>query len=290
MTRRSPFLASLFAPLAAIVATPLAAQDYIAVTEEWVETTGEWVEVETTHYSGQADFARSNTAGRYVSPQHAAAETNAIAAFGAFRVLDEHTVAIVAITTHRSPADFAAVLEAYPSIDTLEFIEAPGTHDDRANLRLGRMIREAGIATRAPEGGSVRSGAVELFLAGVSREIDPASEFAVHGWLDDRGLGAQDYPISAPEHRRYLDYYAEMGMGAQAAAAFYAMTNSVPFEDALWLTGNEMREWMGEGDANLAVDGKTGDEPGPQTARLEMSLPETAAPRLVYLDLAPVLQ
>lgn len=264
MASRSPFLTSLLAPLFALVAAPVAAQDYVVVTEEWVVVEGS-----------------TNTAGRFVSPQHEAAETQAIAAFGAFRVIDETTIAIVDITTARSPANFAAALEAYPGIDTLQFVEAPGTHDDRANLRLGRMIRERGIATIAPEGGSIRSGAVELFLAGVRREIDANSEFAVHGWLDDRGYGADDYPMSAPEHRRYLDYYAEMGMGAEEAEAFYAMTNSVPFEDALWLTGSEMRGWMGEDDAaELAHQPKMPEE----------AETESAAPRLAYLDLGAVLQ
>lgn len=268
MLTRSPILSILLAPLFAVVGAPVAAQEYVIVTEEWVE-------VDTT----------PRTAGRYVSPQQEAAETSAIASFGAFRVLDETTVALVGITTDRSPANFARALAAYPAIDTLEFIEAPGTHDDRANLHLGRMIREHGIATHAPEGGSIRSGAVELFIAGVRREIDENSEFAVHGWLDDRGFGAEDYPMSAPEHRRYLDYYAEMGMNEAEAAAFYAMTNSVPFEDALWLTGSEMRGWMGEVDAQalaqeLAEPEKAADE----------GEAETAAPRLAYLDLITSLQ
>lgn len=146
---------------------------------------------------------------------------------------------------------------------------APGTHDDRANLALGRMIRQRGIATRAGEGGSVRSGAVELFLAGANREIDPDSEFAVHGWLDDWGRGAEDYPEGAAEHRRYLDYYVEMGMDEGHARAFYAMTNSMPFTDALWLTGTEMREWVGQ-------------EEGGQDNR--------AIPSIAYLDFEPVLQ
>jgi len=268
MRSRLPFLTGLLAPLTMLVSAPAIADEYeVIVTEEWVET----------------------TAGRYVSPQQAAAETNAIAAFGAFRVIDESTVAIVGITTDRSPANFARVLEAFPGINTLEFVEAPGTHDDRANLRLGRMIRERGIATRAPEGGSVRSGAVELFLAGVRREIDANSEFAVHGWLDDRGFGAEDYPMSAPEHRRYLDYYAEMGMGTAEAAAFYAMTNSVPFEDALWLTGTEMRGWVADAeDTQLAAEPESLDKAEAETA--PESLQESSAPRLAYLDLGTVLQ
>ena len=51
-------------------------------------------------------------------------------------------------------------------------------------------------------------------------------------------------------------------MSADRAAAFYAMTNSVPFEDARWLSGAEMRRWVGR---------------------------ETAEPRLAYLDLGSAL-
>ena len=208
----------------ALVAVPVAAQDYVVVEEEWSEAV---------------------SASRYVSPQHAAAESAAIAAFGPFRVLDETTVAIVDVTDSQAPAHFRALMAQFPQIERLEFVEAPGTHDDIANLELGRMIRTSGIATVAPAGGSIRSGAVELFLAGTERHIDGASEFAVHGWLDDRGMGAEDYAANAPEHRRYLDYYTEMGMQAEQARAFYDMTNSVPFESALWLTGEEMQDWIG---------------------------------------------
>lgn len=236
--------------LPAALAVPAAAQS-VTVIEEWVSVEG--------------------TASRYVSPLRQRTEAEAIAAFGPFRVIDERTVALVGITDAASPAQFDAVLSAFPQIDTLEFVEAPGTHDDRANLALGRTIRANGIATRAGEGGSVRSGAVELFLAGARREIAPGSEFAVHGWLDDWGRGAQDYPAGAPEHRRYIDYYMEMGMGEVQARRFYAMTNSVPFEDALWLTGSEMREWVAD-DSDVA----------------EAS--EVASPGLAYLDFERVLQ
>lgn len=239
---------TLLACFTAVVAAPAAAQ-HMTVVEEWVE-------VETT-------------ASRYVSPLQERTERAAIAAYGPFRVIDSHTVALVGVTDSASPAWFDAVLQAWPQIDTLDFVEAPGTHDDRANLALGRTIRARGIATRAGEGGSVRSGAVELFLAGASREIAPGSEFAVHGWLDDWGRGAEDYPAGAPEHRRYLDYYVEMGMDQGQARAFYAMTNSVPYEQALWLTGNEMRAW---------VAGAEGEQDGDETRDL------------AYLDFEPVLQ
>lgn len=240
-------LAALIATLAAAFAPAAAAQTYVyeVVTEEWVET----------------------GASRFVSPQLAQAESRAIAAYGPFRVLDDRRAALVGVTDSWSPAEFDRMLADYPGIATLEFIECPGTHDDRANLRLGRMIRAHGISAVVPEGGSVRSGAVELFLAGSTRQIADGAEFAVHAWLDDRGLSAWDYAPDSAEHTKYLAYYREMGMDGEEAARFYSMTNSVPFESAMWMTGEEMRSWIATA------------EPA-QTQEI---------PRLAYLDLGASL-
>ncbi|HUD28628.1 MAG TPA: alpha/beta hydrolase [Novosphingobium sp.] len=166
------------------------------------------------------------------------------ATYGPFRVLDDGRAALVDVTDARSPALFAAMLRDHPGIATIEMVECPGTEDDLANLRLGRMIRERGIATHVPAGGSVRSGGVELFLAGARRMADPGAEFAVHSWLDDTGLEPDDYSASAPENRRYLDYYRQMGMSPIEAEAFYAMTNSVPFSSARWFGTGEMSLWV----------------------------------------------
>lgn len=171
------------------------------------------------------------------------------AAYGPFRVLDEGRAALVDVTDGRSPAQFAAMLRDHPGIATIEMVECPGTEDDLANLRLGRMIRERGIATHVPAGGSVRSGGVELFLAGAHRYADPGAEFAVHSWQDDTGLEPDDYAASAPENRRYLDYYRQMGMGPIEAEAFYGMTNSVPFSSARWFGAGEMSLWVALEDA-----------------------------------------
>lgn len=227
---------------------PAAAQTYVyeEVVEEWVETGTQ----------------------RFVSPRLAEAEQSAVAAYGPFRVLDDTRAALVGVTDARSPAQFAAMLARFPQITQIEFIDCPGTYDDRANLAVGRMIRAAGLATVVPEGGSVRSGAVELFLAGASLDIADGAEFAVHAWMDDRGFSANDYAADSPEHAKYLGYYAEMGMQPVAAARFYAMTNSVPFEDALWLSGAEMRGWIGV------------EAPATQIQQ---------QPRLAYLDLGPAL-
>ena len=171
-------------------------------------------------------------------------QSSGIARFGPFRVLDGKHAALVGATDARSPSDFAAMLAAYPTLEVIEFLEAPGTSHDLANLRLGRAIRAAALATHVPAGGSARSGAVELFLAGTRRTVDPGALFAVHSWRDELGREPADFAADAPENRLYLDYYAEMGMSPQQARVFYAMTNSVPHAGARWLEGAEMATWI----------------------------------------------
>ena len=225
------FLACLLCAAAALSAAPLHAQP-VAIVEQWVVEAG---------------------ASRFVSSPLARVEREAIAAYGPFRVLDDARAALVGGTDGSSPAAFAAMLGDFPGLATLEMVECPGTLDDAANLRLGRMIRAAGLATSVPDGGSVRSGGVELFLAGERREIADEAEFAVHAWEDEDGMQARHYPADAPEHRKYLAYYLEMGLDAEEARAFYAMTNSVPHESALWLSGAEMRSWIDAAPAGAAV-------------------------------------
>ena len=238
-------IAALFLALAALAAAPSHARSVeVTIVEEWVEVEG---------------------AGRYVSSARAALRP-ALAEYGPFRVLDERRAALTGATDAASPAQFAAMLRAHPRLATLEMIECPGTDDDHANLALGRMIRAAGLETHVPRGGSVRSGGVELFLAGAARRIDEGAEFAVHSWRDEYGREAGDLAADSPAHRAYLDYYAEMGMERAAARAFYAMTNSVPNGEAMWLTARDMRRWLGEG--------REGD---------------VASPTIAYLDLGTLL-
>lgn len=216
--------AALLLPLLALGASP-------ALADTVVET------VEVTEVVSSGGSERYVVAAPALVPQ-------GVARFGPFRVLDGSRAALVDVTDARSPAQFDAMLRAFPGISLIEMIDCPGTEDDRANLKLGRMIHARQITTYVPQGGSVRSGGVELFLAGKQRIADPGAEFAVHSWSDEDGREAKDYPADAPENRAYLDYYAEMGMSVPQAKAFYAMTNSVPFDDARWLTAQDMSKWV----------------------------------------------
>lgn len=214
-------------PLLALTATPVLAQQTV------VETV---VSVEETVFESQGGSERIVGVAPPALPR-------GIATYGPFRVIDGTRAALVDVTDARSPAQFEAMMRAHLGIATIEMIECPGTEDDRANLRLGRMIRARGMVTHVPSGGSVRSGGVELFLAGARHLADEGSEFAVHSWEDEDGRQARDYPADAPENRAYTDFYREMGMSADQARAFYAMTNSVSFEHAKWLTAADMGQW-----------------------------------------------
>lgn len=211
------------------------------VVEEWID--GQWVEIAREEGIGS---------GRFLSGANEEA-VRGIAEYGPFRVLDARRAALVGITDENSPADFAALLRDHPAIETLELIDCPGTYDDKANLRLGRMIRAAGLATHVPRGGSVRSGAVELFIAGARRTIEDGARFAVHAWMDEDGREATQYAASDPENRKYLAFYREMGMDAEEARSFYALTNSAPHEEALWLSAEEMRGWIATADGAPAA-------------------------------------
>ncbi len=228
-------IAFLFA-LLALLATPASAQivSETVVVEQWDPRSGVWVEV-----TGADRFVAARTKPHL----------RAIAAYGPFRALGGGRAALVGLTDANSPAHMAAMLRDFPQLHTLELVDAPGTANDTGNMAVGRMIRDAGLTTHVPAHGSVRSGAVELFLAGAARRIDDGAEFAVHSWLDNLGLEPKDYPANHSANRLYIDYYREMGMAEGQARAFYAMTNSVPHHDARWLNAADMRAWVAtEGD------------------------------------------
>lgn len=263
----APFLA----PLLAMVSSPLMAQEANASSngtyrtvetqswvEEWDPAQGAWVKVAdddagpqaralptvvTTIVNGEV-ISQPRSAARYAQPVPAQRPAMALAQYGPFVVTGPTLARMVGSTDGMSPQHFDAMLRDFPAIATLEMVEAPGTSNDIANLAVGRKIRAAGIATHVPRGGSVRSGAVELFLAGETRSIEDGASFAVHSWLDNHGREADDFAADHPANRLYLDYYVEMGMSAGQARDFYAMTNSVPHASALWLKADEMRGWI----------------------------------------------
>lgn len=220
-------------PLVALAGPPLAAQTIAA--DDVAQGT---VPTELALVEGSA-----GRAGRFVAAPPPESPSG-IARFGPFRVLDSENAVLAGATDAASPGRFAAMLRRYPRISTIALINCAGTYDDRANLRLGLMLHARGIATYVPAGGLVRSGAVDLFLAGTHRYAEPTAWFAVHAWRDVTGRQPGDYAPDAPKNQAYLDYYRAVGFTEAQARAFYTMTNSTPFSRAKWLTQAEMARWV----------------------------------------------
>jgi len=226
--------------------------------EEWNPATQSWVRVDEGEPSGRSQgeavsvtlalapqfvLATQRTQAFTPSP-HLPQGQRGLAQYGPFLVLDDERAAMIGSTDSASPKHFDAMMRDFPGLATLEMVEAPGTSNDIANLAVGRKIRANGLTTHVPNGGSVRSGAVELFLAGAERTMEAGAQFAVHSWLDNYGREPDDFAPDAPANRLYLDYYMEMGMSEARARAFYAMTNSVPHHSAKWLRAPDMRRWI----------------------------------------------
>ena len=248
--RSARFVLHCVALLAALLVPALARAETTVRT--WTDAAGAvWTETTTvetgpdgkTGPNGETGSISASGADRLVGVAASMAQRG-LARFGPFVVIDRTHAALVDATDASSPARFAAMLRTWPTIRVLEMVDCPGTLDDTANLALGRMIRARAIATDVPPGGSVRSGAVELFLAGQSRHAAPDADFGVHAWEDDSGRGPADYPATAPANHAYLAYYQAMGMTPHAATAFYALTNSVPNSQVRWLRGADIARFL----------------------------------------------
>ncbi|CAM3973600.1 Alpha/beta hydrolase [Novosphingobium lubricantis] len=218
---------------AALAIQPVCARE--EYTRTWVEDGVTWTETTVVEVE--------EPGSERLVGLHQPRAAQGVASFGPFEVLDTRRAALVAETDSYSPADFQAMLRAYPGIRVLEMADCPGTVDDFANLKLGRMIRARGIATVVPAHGSVRSGAVELFLAGASRSAAADAAFMVHSWIDEDGRQPSDFAADDPVNRAYLSYYRDMGLAADKAAAFYALTNSVPNQTVLMLQTGDLAQF-----------------------------------------------
>lgn len=191
--------------------------------------------------AGEADLGATR---RYAPGAGLATRGPAMARFGPFAVVDGTTARMSGDVDGATPRQFAAMLAAFPGVRRLEMIDCPGSLDEEANLILARAIRRAGLETVVPSGGSVRSGAVELWLAGSTRRAAPDAEFGVHSWADEYGREAKDYPASDPVHAEYIGLYREMGMDDAHARAFYALTNATPFDQVRYLTRDDMARFV----------------------------------------------
>lgn len=189
---------------------------------------------------GTSRFAVTAVTNVSVQPTDFGPSRTPIAQLGPFYLVTPDTIEMIGTVDSDTPYQFAHLIAAHPGVRRLVMVECPGSVDEAANHMLARQVRQAGLETNVPRGGSVRSGAVDLFLAGTRRTADRTAEFGVHSWRDEDGMEANDFAANDPVNTEYIDYYREMGLSPAAARNFYALTNSVPFESVRTLSAADM--------------------------------------------------
>jgi len=149
---------------------------------------------------------------------------------------DGNVAIVTGVIDENSPGDFKQFYEANPQVETLVFMEMPGSDNDEANLKLARYVRAQGLNTHLTETSDIASGATDLFMAGVERTIECGALFGVHSWkaivIEDgvrTEYTARDIPRDPQheDHKFFIDYYVEMGIPVD----FYWYTVDVaPYE------------------------------------------------------------
>ena len=139
-----------------------------------------------------------------------------------------------------TPDAVRALIDDNPTLSTIVMVDVPGSLDDVSNIEASRLVRDAGLATHVPAKGRIASGGVDFFLAGTTRTYESGAEFGVHSWATGDDASGADLSRDDPQHRIYLDYYAEVGI----AADFYWFTlEAAPAESIHNMTEPELDEY-----------------------------------------------
>lgn len=160
-----------------------------------------------------------------------------------FSIVNETTIRLNGDIDSNTEEAFDEILRQNPNTQLLVFGDAPGSADDEENLRVGRKLKQRGLNTHVEDGGSIASGAVDLFLAGTQRSLGANARVGVHSWSDGTN-DATDFPRNSAEHQFYIQYYKDIGFSDQWAEDFYFFTiNAASADDIHWMTAAELETY-----------------------------------------------
>lgn len=130
------------------------------------------------------------------------------------------------------------------NVKTLVLTGIEGSADDQLNIELGRAVHNAGMSTYLISDGQIASGAVDLFMAGVSRSAGDGvdARIGVHSWgsFDSDDPTGADLPRDHPAHQPMLNYFADIDVDPD----FYWFTlEAAPFDSIHWMTPGEIQRW-----------------------------------------------
>ena len=141
---------------------------------------------------------------------------------------------------------FNTLTRDYPAVKEVLMVNVPGSEDDETNLKLGRALRAAKLNTRINSDGSIASGGVDLFLAGIERVVRNGARIGVHSWggEDDNGNPVEGrlLPRNHPEHRIYLDYYRDIEFPNYEEFYFFTLA-AAPAASIHIMTPEEITQW-----------------------------------------------
>lgn len=140
-----------------------------------------------------------------------------------------------------TPDEVQRLIDDHPEVTTIVMQDVEGSVDDEANLVAARLVRQHGFYTHVPSDGVIASGGVDFFLAGVERTAVSGAKLGVHSWAAGDGTTGDQVPRDDPQHKLYLDYYAEMGIPTD----FYWFTlQAAPAEDIYFMTEAELVQYQ----------------------------------------------
>ncbi len=144
------------------------------------------------------------------------------------------------VINSKTPKDVETLVKEYPNLKTIVMKDVPGSMDDVANLEASRIIRKYGLNTHVPKDGMVASGGTDFFCAGVNRTIEEGARIGVHSWAGDGIFDASKLAKDNEEHKKYIDYYKEMGIPTD----FYWFTiNAAPANDMHFMKKEELKKY-----------------------------------------------
>lgn len=164
---------------------------------------------------------------------------------GIFKVLEgDTTIEMNGIIGSSSLNHFNTLYSTFPNINTVNIKQCDGSEDDETNLLLSKRVHDLNINIHLLDNGSIASGGVDFFLAGIQRTKGTNTQIGVHSWSDGNGTEATDFPVGHANHLLYINYYVSVGFTQQQAEDFYYFTiNAAPANGIHWMTDQEIETY-----------------------------------------------
>ena len=163
--------------------------------------------------------------------------------FGIFSSQDASIVIMNGVIGTNTPQHWDNYFAANPNTHTIIMKKCPGSEDDTANLKVARKVSTQNIIIHLPADAEIASGAVDFYLAGITRTREAGSKIGVHSWSDGNN-DATSFPVGHANHQPYIDYYKEMGFSQADAEAFYYFTiNAAGASSIHWMTDEEVEQY-----------------------------------------------